>query len=257
MTTYVSSSYSLSSAMFSYILAQMPRHSPQPVEHPNSALEQEQRRVSHPILQLHRTTFSSAFGATSMSHCMGTSLPSTVFQPRLCGCRCGLSLDSPSIFAPEGTHGGYGTWQLMMSEEDFPAAQTVYWWLPSDESAPISIYLVCHPLHMCTSHRPAWSEMMQMVHTGDHAGQSSVLLLPMLDLDHGNMSCVHSTLKFKCEHAARYNVTPIITFDQPLWWKSLQVIEGQPDNNPLRFIVLRLGGFHTETSFNGSIVHLM
>ena len=32
-------------------------------------LLQEQRRVSHPTLQLHRTTFSSAFWATSMSHC--------------------------------------------------------------------------------------------------------------------------------------------------------------------------------------------
>ena len=128
MTTYVSSSYSLSSVIFSHILAQMPRHSPQPVEHSNPALRQEQRRVSHPILQLHRTTFSSAFGATSMSHCMGTSLPSTAFQPRLCGCRCGPSIYSPSIFAPEGTHRGYGTWQLMMSEEGFPAAQNVYRW---------------------------------------------------------------------------------------------------------------------------------
>ena len=150
MTTYVSSLYSLSSVMFSYILAQMSRHSPQPVEHSNPALGQEQRRVSHPILQLHRTTFSSAFGATSMSHCMGTRLPSTAFQPRFCGCRCELSLDSPSVFAPEGTHGGYDTWQLMISEEGLPAEQNVYWWLPSDESAAISIYLVCYPLHLCT-----------------------------------------------------------------------------------------------------------
>ena len=60
-----------------------------------------------------------------------------------------------------------------------------------------------------------------------------------------------------CEHAARYNVTPIITCDQPLLWKSLQVIEGQPENNPLLSIVLRLGEFHTETSFIGSICYLM
>ena len=72
----------------------------------------------------------------------------------------------------------------------------------------------------------------------------------MIDLDPGNRSCVHSTLKFICEHAARYNVTPIITFDQPLCWKSLQVIDGQPENSPLRSIVLRLGGFHTEMSFH-------
>ena len=48
----------------------------------------------------------------------------------------------------QGTHGGYVTRQLMMSEEGFPAAQNLYW-LPSDESAPISMYIVCHPLHLC------------------------------------------------------------------------------------------------------------
>ena len=36
------------------------------------------------------------------------------------------ALIPPSIFAPEGTHGGYGTSQLMMSEEGFLAAQNVY-----------------------------------------------------------------------------------------------------------------------------------
>ena len=34
-------------------------------------------------------------------------------------------------------------------------------------------------------------------------------------------------------------------------------IEGQPENSPQRSIFLRLGGFHTETSFIGSIGHLM
>ena len=50
MTTYVSSSNSFSSVVFSNILAQMPRHSPQSVEQSNPVLRQEQRRVSHPIL---------------------------------------------------------------------------------------------------------------------------------------------------------------------------------------------------------------
>ena len=95
MTTYESSSYSLSSVMFSYISAQMPRPSPQRVEHSNPAFRQEQHRVSHPILQLYRTTFSSAFGATSVSNYRGISLPSTAFQSRLCGCRCGPSFYSP------------------------------------------------------------------------------------------------------------------------------------------------------------------
>ena len=61
MTTYVSSSYSLSSVMFSYILVQMPRHSPQPVEHSNPALRQEQRRVS-PSLGGYESRWKIEFG---------------------------------------------------------------------------------------------------------------------------------------------------------------------------------------------------
>ena len=57
MTIHVSSSYSLSSVMFSYILAQMPRDAPQPVEQSKPALLQEEHRVSHRILK--RTTFSA------------------------------------------------------------------------------------------------------------------------------------------------------------------------------------------------------
>ena len=60
------------------------------------------------------------------------------------------ALISPYIFAPVGKHIGYGTWQLMTSDEGFQSAKNVYWWLPSDESAATSIYLVCHPLHLST-----------------------------------------------------------------------------------------------------------
>ena len=116
MTTYVSSSYSLSCVMFEYILSRMPRHSSQPVEQSNPALRQELHRVSHPIVLLHRTTFSSAFGATSMSHCTGSSLPSTTVEQ---------ALIPVSTLAPEGKHGGYGTWQRVTSEEGFQAAQNV------------------------------------------------------------------------------------------------------------------------------------
>ena len=45
MTIYVSSSYSLSSVMSSFILAQMHRHCPHPVEQSNPVLAQKQRRA--------------------------------------------------------------------------------------------------------------------------------------------------------------------------------------------------------------------
>ena len=59
------------------------------------------------------------------------------------------------------------------------------------------------------------------------------------------------------DHAHRYNVTPIITFDQPLWWKALRILVTEPVTSQMKQMVLRLGGFHTEMSFLGCIGHLM
>ena len=71
------------------------------------------------------------------------------------------------------------------------------------------------------------------------------------------MTCLNSTLLYISSHAKHYGVTPIVTFDQPLWWKALTIQEGGPDDSDIQSIVLRLGGFHTEMSFLGSIGHVM
>ena len=45
--------------------------------------------------------------------------------------------------------------------------------------------------------------------------------------------------------------------EQPLWWKSLAIQLSQPERSPIRRLILRLGAFHMEMSFLGSIGHLM
>ena len=105
--------------MFSYILAQMHRHSPQPVEHSTPALRQEQRRGLHPILPLH-----CAFGATSIHIAWTPVYPLLLYSQEHVVADVDQTLIPHSIFAPEGTHGGYGTWQLMMSEEVFRLHKT-------------------------------------------------------------------------------------------------------------------------------------
>ena len=69
--------------------------------------------------------------------------------------------------------------------------------------------------------------------------------------------CIYSTLKYIQDHTNSHHVTPIITFDQPLWWKALIIIVTEPVASDLRNVALRLGGFHTEMSFLGCIGHLM
>jgi hypothetical protein len=107
------------------------------------------------------------------------------------------------------------------------------------------------------SPRPAWSGMMQLLHHGQHPGKASVTFLPMIDLDPSDASCIYSTLKFVATQAQLYGVTPVLTFNQPLYWKALNILQSQPDDNELKQIVLRLGEFHMQMSFLGSIGHLM
>ncbi len=79
----------------------------------------------------------------------------------------------------------------------------------------------------------------------------------MIDLPASDPTCINSTLHFLCNEAEKYGVTPTITFDQPLWWKSTLIIQDEPVSSRLKKIVLILGGFHMQMSFLGSIGHLM
>ena len=79
----------------------------------------------------------------------------------------------------------------------------------------------------------------------------------LIDLDPTDPSCIYTTMKFVSSQARRYDATPILTFDQPLYWKALTMFQSQPDGSDLKGMVLRLGGFHMQMSFLGSIGHLM
>jgi len=52
-------------------------------------------------------------------------------------------------------------------------------------------------------------------------------------------------------------VPPVITFDQPLWWKVHIILASEPPESELHSLVVRLGGFHAEMSFLGCIGHVM
>ena len=98
---------------------------------------------------------------------------------------------------------------------------------------------------------------MQTVSEGSYPGQSAITFLPMIDIQPTNMTCIYSTLHFVSNLAAKYKVKPVLTFDQPLWWKAQLIIDSEPTNSDLRSLILQLGGFHTQMSYLGAIGHLM
>ena len=58
-------------------------------------------------------------------------------------------------------------------------------------------------------------------------------------------NCIYSTLKFE--------MTAILTMDQPLYWKSLLLCENEPDGSELGDMVNRIAGFHIKMTFLGTI----
>ena len=55
--------------------------------------------------------------------------------------------------------------------------------------------------------------LVLLFYHGEHPGQASVVFLPIIDLNPSDLVCIFSTLHFVCDHASRYDVTPILTFD--------------------------------------------
>ena len=104
---------------------------------------------------------------------------------------------------------------------------------------------------------PSWSGVMQMCHKGSHPGKSAFVFLPMIDMDASNISCVFSTLSFVVTQAKKYNSKPILTFDQPLYWKALAICSSNSADEYIKGVILKLGSFHLEMSFIGCIGHIM
>ena len=98
---------------------------------------------------------------------------------------------------------------------------------------------------------------MQIIYKGDHPGQSSVIFMPMIDMKSSDESCILSTMYFVSNQSNHYNVDAILTFDQPLYWKALEIQNNEDDSSQLKNIVLRLGGLHTCMRFLSSIGYLM
>ena len=105
----------------------------------------------------------------------------------------------------------------------------------------------------CDDLRPSWTGFMQDVSTGTRLPPSDITMLPIIDLNPSNETCIYSTLLYVKDQAKQQNVpTPCITFDQPLWRKAVEII----DANSMG-IVRRLGRFYMMMNLLGNIGSIM
>ena len=101
--------------------------------------------------------------------------------------------------------------------------------------------------------RPSWAGFNDSLVRNRPAQGSDIRILPIIDLNPNNASCIYSTLVFIANESQKLCIkTPTVTFDQPLWLKAVNIVTSHKLN-----IVCRLGVFHTQMSFLGSLGTLM
>ncbi|KAJ8023882.1 hypothetical protein HOLleu_36449 [Holothuria leucospilota] len=76
----------------------------------------------------------------------------------------------------------------------------------------------------------------------------------MFDMNPVDKTCrILSTLEYMGNLAIKHHVPPVLTFDQPLYWKAAEIIRASPENSRLKEIVLILGTFHTLMNLTGDL----
>ena len=71
----------------------------------------------------------------------------------------------------------------------------------------------------------------------------------MIDLDPTNELCIYSSLRFVANHGKTYGVTPVLTFDQPIWMKAQHILMLSPLLAELRTVFCVLGVLHGNEFF--------
>ena len=89
---------------------------------------------------------------------------------------------------------------------------------------------------------------MQTVNTGNHSGLVSTFFMPMIDINSTDPVCILSTMHVVAEQFSKYNMTPVLTFDQPLYWASVSK-EQHNESCTLKKMALRIVDFHQIMSF--------
>ena len=110
---------------------------------------------------------------------------------------------------------------------------------------------------LVTPMKPLWNGFMSASHDGLCPSKTAMHFEPMIDLPSSDYSCIYSTISFVSDLARKYAHDPLLTFDQPLYWKSMEITIHEQQKGFFNKIVILLGTFHTCMSFYGLIGYIM
>ena len=69
-----------------------------------------------------------------------------------------------------------------------------------------------------------WSGFMRQITKEKKIdNKHDIEFLPFVDMDPNNLSTIYTTLMFVINECKKHEIEPVITFDQPLWFKSMMI----------------------------------
>ena len=90
---------------------------------------------------------------------------------------------------------------------------------------------------------------MKISYRDSNPGKSTIHFLPMNDMKATDYSCIYSTMLFVQKLGRIYSKDIVLTFDQSLYWKAMEIKTHKSKNGNFKDMVLILGAFHSCMSF--------
>lgn len=105
---------------------------------------------------------------------------------------------------------------------------------------------------------PGWSGYMRNCYDGRQTYEPSyVLALPFINIDPGNPTAIYSALSYASKESKLAGQPCIVTFDQPLFLKAVDIVASASTDSDISGVIVRLGGFHLLMSFLGCLGKFM
>ena len=79
---------------------------------------------------------------------------------------------------------------------------------------------------LVTPNKPLWNVFMKASHENSlpHPSKTAIHFEPMIDMHSSDYLCIYSTMCFVEKLAKKYDRDPVLTFDQPLYWKANDIL---------------------------------
>ena len=84
--------------------------------------------------------------------------------------------------------------------------------------------------------------MTNIMRNSEECLTTYIMAVPFINLDPSNMSTVYTALHFAADQSIKQNQTCVVTFDQLLFLKAIDIVAAAESNGDISKIVVRLGG---------------